>query len=72
VITGSWNESSYGISGWVTGTASVGSIKANVESSDKSFSAEVGIVMRGVEQIVSIVPKQMEVTEVLGTMQRAR
>jgi hypothetical protein len=72
VITGSWSESTYGIRGWVTGTASVGSIKAKVESSDKGFSAEVGIVMRGVEQIVSIVPKQIEVTEVLVTMQRAR
>ena len=72
VITGSWSESGYGISGWVTGTASTGSIKANVDSSDKSFSAKVLVQTRGTEQVVSIVPKQMEVTEVLVTMQRAR
>jgi len=72
VIIGSWSESGYGIRGWVTGTASTGSIKANVESSDKRFSAKVSVETRGAEQIVSIVPKQMEVTEVLVTMQRAR
>ncbi len=71
VITGSWSEKGYGINGRVTGSATVGSIKANVESSDKSFNAKVLVETRGAEQIVSIVPKQLEVTEVLVTMQCA-
>ena len=71
VITGSWSEKGYGINGWVTGSASAGSIKANVESRDKSFYAEVGIVMEGADQIVTIVPRNIDVTEVFVTMQRA-
>ena len=71
VITGSWSEKGYGINGWVTGSASAGSIKANVESRDKSFYAEVGIVMQGADQLVTIVPRNIDVTEVSVTMQRA-
>ena len=71
VIIGSWSEKGYGINGQVTGSATVGSIKANVESSDKRFYAAVGIVMQGFEQIVTIVPRNIDVTEVLVTMQRS-
>jgi hypothetical protein len=71
VITGSWSETGYGINGWVTGTAGVGSIQANVQSSDKDFNAKVSVVTRGGEQIVKIIPTNLDVTEVSVTMQRA-
>jgi len=71
VITGSWSEKGYGINGWVTGTASAGSIKARVESSDDAFSADVAILMQGAEQVVTIVPRNLDVTEVFVTMLRA-
>jgi len=71
VITGSWSEKGYGVNGWVTGTASPGTIKGRVESRDESFSAEVGIMMQGEDQIVTIVPRNIDVTEVFVTMQRA-
>jgi len=70
VITGSWSETGYGINGWVTGTAGVGSIQANVQSADKDFNAKVSVVTRGGEQIVKITPTNLEVTEVSVTMQR--
>jgi hypothetical protein len=69
VITGQWSERGYGINGWVTGTAKTGSIDANVESRDKSFSAKVGIMMQEGSQIVTIQPKNLDVTEALVTME---
>jgi len=69
VITGQWSERGYGINGWVSGTASAGNIKANVESRDKSFSAKVGILLRDGAQIVTIEPQNLDVTEALVTMQ---
>jgi hypothetical protein len=70
-ITGNWRETSYGINGYVSGTASRGSVNALVKSTDNRFNARVTVVTRGAEQTVSIVPKGIEVTEVSVVLRRA-
>jgi hypothetical protein len=71
VITGTWAETGYGVRGWVTGSASTGRIQANVESADKSFYAKVSVTTKGSEQIVTIQPRNIDVTEVFVTMVRS-
>jgi hypothetical protein len=70
-ITGSWSETSYGINGSVTGTASTNSVKAMVKSRDNRFQARVTVVTSGSAQTVSIVPQGIDVTEVSVELKRA-
>lgn len=70
-ITGSWSETSYGINGFVTGTASSNSVKAMVKSRDNRFRARVTVVTKGSAQTVSIVPEGIDVTEVSVALKRA-
>ena len=69
-ITGNWSETSYGINGYVSGTASTGSVKALVKSTDNRFNARVNVVTRGNEQTVSILPQGIDVTDVSVTLRR--
>lgn len=69
-ITGNWSETSYGINGYVSGTASTNSVKAMVKSTDNRFKARVTVVTRGSEQSVSIVPEGIDVTEVSVKLRR--
>jgi len=70
VITGSWNESSYHVGGWVTGTANPTTINALVQSNDKKFSSRISVVTQGEEQTVSIKPQGLDVSEVSVTLRR--
>ena len=70
VITGSWNEGSHNIGGWVSGNASPTAIDALVQSSDKKFSSKVSVVTRGRQQTVSIVPQGLDVTAVTVALRR--
>ena len=53
-ISGTWTETSYGISGRVTGSANAARIQAVVQSSDKRFNARVTVLTRGDTQTVTI------------------
>jgi hypothetical protein len=70
VITGSWNEGSHNVGGWVSGNASPTAIDALVQSSDKKFSSKVSVVTRGQQQTVSIVPQGLDVTAVTVALRR--
>jgi hypothetical protein len=70
-ITGNWSETSYGINGYVSGTASTGSVKALVKSTDNRFNARVNVTTRGEEQKVEILPNGIDVTSVEVTLRRA-
>jgi hypothetical protein len=69
-ITGNWSETSYGINGYVSGTASTGSVKALVKSTDNRFRARVNVTTKGDEQTVSIIPEGIDVTDVSVTLRR--
>ena len=69
-ITGTWSETGYGINGYVSGTASTGSVKARIKSTDNRFKAEVNVVTKGDEQTVSILPQGIDVTSVEVTLKR--
>jgi len=69
-VTGSWAETSYGITGFVTGNAGPGKVQAQVKSADNRFRARVNVTMRGEEQTVSILPQNFDVTEVAVTLRR--
>lgn len=70
-VTGNWAETSYGITGNVTGNAGPGRVQAQVKSSDNRFTARVDVTMRGSEQTVSIRPQNFDVTEVAVTLRRS-
>ena len=70
-ITGNWSETSYGINGYVSGTASTGSVKALVKSTDNRFKARVTVTTRGSDQTVSIAPEGIDVTEVAVKLRRS-
>jgi hypothetical protein len=70
-ITGRWSETSYGIKGYVSGTASTGTVKALVKSTDNRFNARVNVVTNGDEQTVSILPNGIDVTSVSVILRRA-
>ena len=63
-------ETSYGINGCVTGSASPGKIQALVQSTDKRFNARVNVTTRGGEQTVTISPQDIDVAEVEVTLRR--
>jgi len=69
-VTGTWAETSYGISGFVTGNASPGKVQAQVKSADNRFNARVNVTLRGAEQTVSILPRNFDVTAVEVTLRR--
>ena len=71
VVTGNWAETSYGITGFVTGNAGPGRVQAQVKSSDNRFYARVDVTLRGSEQTVSIRPQDFDVTEVAVTLRRS-
>jgi hypothetical protein len=70
-VTGTWAETSYGITGFVTGNAGPGKVQAQVKSADNRFNARVNVTMRGAEQFVSILPRNFDVTEVAVTLRRS-
>lgn len=70
-VTGTWAETSYGITGFVTGIAGPGKVQAQVKSADNRFTARVNVTMRGAEQDVSILPRNFDVTEVAVTLRRS-
>jgi hypothetical protein len=72
VITGSWNERSHNVGGWVSGNARPMAIDALLQSSDKKFRSTVSVVTRGQQQTVSIVPQGLDVTGVTVALQRSR
>lgn len=69
-VTGTWAETSYGISGFVTGNAGPGKVQAQVKSADNRFVARVNVTLRGAEQTVSILPRNFDVTAVEVTLRR--
>jgi hypothetical protein len=69
-VTGTWAETSYGISGFVTGNAGPGKVQAQVKSADNRFNARVNVTLRGEEQTVSILPRNFDVTAVEVTLRR--
>ena len=69
-ITGNWSETSYGINGYVSGTASTGSVKAVVKSTDNRFKARVTVTTRGSDQTVTIAPEGIDVTDVSVKLRR--
>jgi hypothetical protein len=69
-ITGDWSETTYGINGYVTGTASTGAVNAHVQSTDHRFNAEVTVATKGAIQTVTIVPKGLDVTNVAVKLKR--
>ena len=69
-VTGSWSETSYGITGFVTGRAAPGNVQAQVKSADNRFNARVTVRTSGSEQTVSIKPQDFDVTEVAVTLRR--
>jgi hypothetical protein len=70
-ITGNWSETSYGINGYVSGTASTGSVKALVKSTDNRFNARVTVLTKGDEQTVTIAPQGIEVESVSVKLRRS-
>ena len=69
-VTGTWAETSYGITGFVTGNAGPGKVNAQVKSADNRFNARVDVTLRGTEQTVSIKPRNFDVIEVAVTLRR--
>jgi hypothetical protein len=69
VISGTWFETGYATGGFLNGSASAGHIEARVDGN--GFSAQVAIVTNSDEQMVTIRPQNMDVTEVSVTMRRA-
>jgi hypothetical protein len=69
-ITGTWTETSYGITGRVTGSASAAKIQAMVQSGDRRFTARVIVVTQGSDQTVTISPQGLDVTEVNVKLRR--
>ncbi len=69
-ISGTWMETSYGINGRVTGSATASKIQAIVQSSDKRFTARVSVVTQGATQTVTITPENIEVTQVSVKLRR--
>jgi hypothetical protein len=69
-ITGTWSETTYGINGYVTGTASTGAVKALVQSTDHRFTARVNVSTDGPDQLVTIAPQGLDVTDVSVELKR--
>jgi hypothetical protein len=70
-ITGQWSETTYGVNGYVTGTASTGAVNAHVESADHRFKATVTVkTISDTEQSVTIAPKGLDVTNVEVDLKR--
>jgi len=69
IVSGTWAETNYSSSGFLTGTLSGGAIKARVRG--KTFSAEVDVNTAGNQQMVSIRPQTSEVSEVAVTLRRS-
>lgn len=71
-ITGDWSETTYGVNGYVTGTASPGAVNARVLSSDSAhrFNARVTMATNGNTQTVTIAPKDFDVTNVAVTLKK--
>jgi hypothetical protein len=70
-LRGSWSETTYGINGNVTGRANAATIRANVQSNDKRFTALVVVTTKGDEQSVTITPEGIDVTGVSVTLRRS-
>ena len=70
-VTGSWAETSYGITGFVTGRAAPGNVQAQVKSADNRFNARVTVQTRGSQQTVSIKPVDFDVIEVAVTLRKS-
>jgi hypothetical protein len=68
-ISGTWAETTYGVNGRVSGSASASSIKALVQSGDRRFTARVNVATNGDNQTVSIT-SDLELREVNVKMQR--
>jgi len=68
VISGTWHETGYSTGGFLNGNASAGRIDARVEGN--GFSASVEITTTSNQQVVTIRPQNMDVTEVSVTMRR--
>ena len=69
-IVGTWSETTYGVNGRVSGSASEGRIQALVQSGDKKFTARVSVTTRGGEQTVTISPQNIELAEVSVTLKK--
>jgi hypothetical protein len=69
-ISGTWSESTYGVTGRVTGNANVARVLAIVQSSDKRFTARVTLMTKGDTQTVKIT-SDLELREVNVQLRRA-
>lgn len=69
-ISGNWSEVTNNVSGRLTGKASAGKLQASVDGG--AFSAKMTLTTSATKQTVLIVPKGTSVTEVSGTLTRAR
>ena len=70
-VTGQWSETTYGVNGYVTGTASTGAVNALVQSTDHRFRARVTVSTRGSDQSVTIAPEGLDVTNVAVKLKRS-
>jgi hypothetical protein len=68
-ISGSWNETSRGVTGSISGKASANHIEASAQS--VGFTASLSIALRGNNQSVSIRSPGSEISEVAISMARA-
>ncbi len=68
-ISGTWVETSYGVSGRVTGSANAARIQAVVQSADRRFTARVTVATRGDTQTVKIT-SDLELQEVNVQLKR--
>jgi hypothetical protein len=63
VVVGHWRESSYGVNGQISGTATSTKITAQVKSTSQNLSIGVEVVMNGGQQLVTLRPTNLDVTE---------
>jgi hypothetical protein len=68
-ISGSWNETSRGVTGSISGRATANHIEASAQS--VGFTASLSIALRGNNQSVSIRSPGSEISEVAISMARA-
>lgn len=69
VLTGTWTELNYGAGGFVTGSLSGTQIQAKVDGG--TFTAAIGVNLRGGQQSVTIRAENSTISAVAVTMHRA-
>ena len=68
-VSGTWSETNYGNSGFLSGTVNGGQLQATVQG--RNFSAAIAVSTRGNEQSVTIRPQGSEVSEVSVALRKS-